>query len=573
MRNKKRDRVLMIGRMRFIALLYIWGIIFLLGKAAYLQIFKGGEYREKVFSQVRGTIKLSPRRGIIVDRYGNLLATSLKVPSVYARPQEIENAREVARYISSILALPEEKVMRRLTLRTPFVWIKRWITPWEAEKLLSSGIKGIYLQWEYKRHYPNKEVGANLIGFVGVDGEGLAGLEMLYDRYLRGEGGELTVERDGRGRIVYIASEEPPSDIRMTLTIDRDIQYEVERILLETVEEYNARSGFAVFMNPKTGEVLAMASVPGFNPNVFEKYNADSYRNRAVTDIFEPGSTFKVFTLAAALEENLIFLDERIFCENGSMRVDDRVITDYRPFGWLTVRDVIVFSSNIGAAKIGWKVGASRLGHYIREFGFGRKTGIDFPGESPGMVKDPLRWVPVELATISFGQGIGVTGIQMLVAFSSVVNEGYLVKPFLVSSIIKGGKEVYRAEPTFLRRVISKEVAERLKEIMVEVVERGTGRLASVSGYYTGGKTGTSQKFDPEAGRYSREKYISSFMGFAPLHDTQVIGIVVVEEPRGEIYASRVAVPAFGRMMRMILSRLRLPYEREIQKAFIDNEG
>jgi cell division protein FtsI (penicillin-binding protein 3) len=571
MRNR-RKRNHFSGRIKIVSIVYIWITMVFLGRVGYLQILKGDKYREKMLSQSQQRIKISSRRGVIVDRNGNLMALSLKVPSVYARPQEIHDPVNASRKISSILDISYDEILSKIRTRSPFVWIKRWVTPWEADRILSSGVKGFYIHYEYKRHYPNKELAAPVLGFVGVDGEGLTGLEKYYDEYLKGEELEVRVEIDGKGNFIYIEPPEKTGEIKMVLTIDRDFQDEVEKVLSDTVEEYRARSGVAIFMNPKTGEVLAMASYPTFNPNVFTRYPSDTYRNRTVTDVFEPGSTFKVFTLAAGLEEGIVKLSDRIFCENGSMVVDDRVIADYKPFGLLTVKDVIVYSSNIGTAKIGWKIGANTLGHYISEFGFGRKTGIDFPGESPGIVKNFLKWVPVELTTISFGQGIGVTAIQMLVAFSSIVNEGYTVKPFLVSSVIKNGVEIYKATPTFLRRVISSETAEKVKEVMVEVVERGTGKAASVNGYYVGGKTGTSQKYDEEEGRYSRTKYISSFLGFAPFRDTRVIGIVVIDEPQGEIYASKIAVPAFGKIISRAMSLYRIPYEREIEKAEVINE-
>jgi len=571
MRSKKK-KTSFSRRIKFISILYLCGLIFFAGRAGYLQILEGNKYKEKMLSQSRQRVKISSKRGVIVDRKGHLMAVSLKVPSVYARPQEIENPVAAAEKLSAILDLPYQDVLSKLKMKTPFVWVKRWLTPWEAETIASSGIKGVYIHSEYKRHYPNKELAAPVLGFVGVDGEGLTGLEKYYDNYLRGENLEVLVEKDGKGNFIYIDPPDSSSEIKMVLTIDRDFQYEVEKVLRETMEEYRAKAGMAVFMDPRTGEILAMASYPTFNPNVFTRYSKDTYRNRTVTDIFEPGSTFKVFTLAAGLEEKVINLSDQIFCENGSMSIHDTTIADYRPFGWLTVKDVIVYSSNIGAAKMGWKIGTTVLGHYISEFGFGKKTGIDFPGESPGLVKDFLKWVPVELSTISFGQGIGVTAIQMLVGFSSIVNEGYTVKPFLVSSVIKNGVEVYKATPTFLRRVISKETAEKVKRVLVEVVERGTGTAASVNGYFVGGKTGTSQKFDEEEGRYSKNKYISSFIGFAPFRDTKIIGILVIDEPRGEIYASKIAVPAFGKIISRAMSLYRIPYEREIKKAEVRYE-
>jgi cell division protein FtsI (penicillin-binding protein 3) len=566
MRSKKRKNPFSV-RTKLVSLFYLSLLVFFAGRAGYLQLLQGNKYKQKMLSQSRERVRISSKRGVIVDRNGNLMAVSLKVPSVYARPQEIDDPVRAAKKISSILDIPYEDILSKLRMKTPFVWVKRWVTPWEAEQIISSGIKGFYIHYEYKRHYPNKELAAPVLGFVGVDGDGLTGLEKYYDNYLKGENLEVIVEKDGKGNFIYIDPPESGAEIKMVLTIDRDFQYEVEKVLKETIEEYRAKAGMAIFMDPKAGEVLAMASYPSFNPNVFTRYSKDTYRNRTVTDIFEPGSTFKVFTLAAGLEEKIINLSDQIFCENGSMFIDDRKIADYKPFGWLTVKDVIVYSSNIGAAKIGWKVGANILGHYISEFGFGKKTGIDFPGESPGLVKDFLKWVPVELSTISFGQGIGVTAIQMLVGFSSIVNEGYTVRPFLVSSIIKNGVEVYRATPTFLRRVISKETAEKVKRVLVEVVERGTGRAASVNGYFVGGKTGTSQKFDEEEGRYSKNKYISSFLGFAPFRDTKVIGIVVIDEPQGEIYASKIAVPAFGKIISRAMALYQIPYEREIRKA------
>jgi len=417
-----------------------------------------------------------------------------------------------------------------------------------------SAVEGIGTVEEPKRFYPNRELAASLIGFTNLDSEGLEGVELALDNYLRGERAHLICERDARGRLIVPASSPVELNSRgysVTLTIDRNIQHIAERELQTAVSSYGAKGGMSLVLSPRTGEILAMATVPTYNPNTPGDFPASSRRNRLLTDSFEPGSTFKVFTLASAFEMGSIRKTDRFFCENGAYPYAGRTIHDTHKRGWLDAAEILKYSSNIGAVKINERMAGGRFYDMIRAFGFGSRTGIELRGEVPGLI--PSRTVfrkPIRRATVSFGQGISVTPLQLAVGMSAVVNGGKVMKPYLVREIRDPeGTSVYRGKPLELRRVLSPRTSAQMRSILGTVVQDdGTGTQARIKGFLVGGKTGTAQKVEPGAGRYSDTKRIASFIGFLPLQDPELLILVVIDEPKGQVYGGVVAAPAFNQI-------------------------
>ncbi len=509
-------------------------------------------------------ITITSRRGVIYDREMNELAISVNVDSIYAQPLKINNPEFIAKKISSVTGMGLKEIIEKLKSRKKFVWIKRRIPLSEEAKAELLKYEGIGIINESKRYYPNKELAGQVIGFEGTDSQGLAGVEYYYDQFISGKPITLLVERDATGVPIFtqgIGDKVHSEGFSVVLTISRAMQHIVERELRNAVEMTGAKSGMAIVMKPKTGEIIAIANYPFFDPNVSERYSPEQWKNRVVSDSFEPGSTFKVFLIAAALNEGVVKLTERIYCENGSFRVANAIIRDVHPYGWLTVEEVIKYSSNIGAAKIGERLGGNRFYSYIRRFGFGEKTGIDLPGEASGIVPDPQDFRKVTLSTVSFGQGISVTAIQLINALSTIANGGKLMKPFIVKKIMdRDGKVIKEFQPQVIREVISEEVSKKIKNILSSAVEEGgTGEKAALIGYKVAGKTGTAQKVEFRKKGYSPDKRISSFMGFVPVDNPELAIIVIIDEPRGIKYGGIVAAPVFKSIAYQCLSTMNLP--------------
>ncbi len=509
-------------------------------------------------------ITITSRRGVIYDREMNELAISVNVDSIYAQPLKINNPEFIAKKISSVTGMGLKEIIEKLKSRKKFVWIKRRIPLSEEAKAELLKYEGIGIINESKRYYPNKELAGQVIGFEGTDSQGLAGVEYYYDQFISEKPITLLVERDATGVPIFtqgIGDKVHSEGFSVVLTISRAMQHIVERELRNAVEMTGAKSGMAIVMKPKTGEIIAIANYPFFDPNVSERYSPEQWKNRVVSDSFEPGSTFKVFLIAAALNEGVVKLTERIYCENGSFRVANAIIRDVHPYGWLTVEEVIKYSSNIGAAKIGERLGGNRFYSYIRRFGFGEKTGIDLPGEASGIVPDPQDFRKVTLSTVSFGQGISVTAIQLINALSTIANGGKLMKPFIVKKIMdRDGKVIKEFQPQVIREVISEEVSKKIKNILSSAVEEGgTGEKAALIGYKVAGKTGTAQKVEFRKKGYSPDKRISSFMGFVPVDNPELAIIVIIDEPRGIKYGGIVAAPVFKSIAYQCLSTMNLP--------------
>lgn len=532
----------------FAALLTMYIIVAI--RAYDLQILKGEQYKRRAESQQSAIITLTPRRGTIFDRNGNVMAISIAVKSIFAEPRHIEEPEKTAQLISRLLDMDARSVLKKLKNKRNFVWIKRTVSPEKAGEIESLHLKGIGIVEEPKRFYPNISMAAQVIGFSGSDGKGLEGLEYQYDRFLRSEPIQCVVRRDAFGRFLFaenIVGRSDESVNRLYLTIDKAIQFVAERELEKAVDKFRAKGGFVVVADPTTMEILAMANYPNYNPNLFWKYKPERWRNRAIADIYEPGSTFKVFSAAAALEWGLLKPDTVIFCENGKYRYHGEIVHDLRPFKWLSLGGVIKYSSNIGAIKIAQLLGGKRFYKFTRALGFGEKTGIDLPGEAKGIVY-PLRdWSGMLLGTVSFGQGIGVTGIQLITALSAIANGGLLMKPYVVKKIEDAqGNIIYSNSPTVRKKVMSFETAKLINSLMENAVSPdGTGHRAAINGYSVAGKTGTAQKIDPATRMYSEDKVIASFMGFVPAEEPKLAILVVVDEPKTKIYGGIVAAPLF----------------------------
>lgn len=551
------------ARVRIIMIGTVFGLMFLtvVGRAFYLQIMQHEELVRKAEKQHQHRIDLTPARGSILDRNGTPLAESIHMDSCYAEPKRIKDVDGTAAVLAPILGVPKQELVAKLSINKSFTWVERWLPPDTAVRIKNMKLPGIGFVPESKRFYPNVETAAHVVGFTGRDPNGLEGIELKYDGTILGNTGYMITERDALGRNIAVKStvvkDSSPGN-SVVLTLDKTIQFIAEKELAKAVTESNAKGGMALVMEADTGKVLAMANYPTFNPNAYSRYSLSQLRNRVVADSFEPGSTFKVFTIASALEAGVIKATDVYNCENGNYRIADRTIHDDHPHSRLTVSEIIKYSSNIGSAKIGFKLGEEKLSGYLRNFGFGGRTGIDLPGESSGYIK--RNWYGIDLATISFGQGVSLSAIQLVSAVSAIANGGTLMKPYLVERILDdSGKEVQRFEPQIVRRVISPETAQKVSRMMETVTgEGGTGTKAAVDGFRVAGKTGTAQKVDPVTRTYSASKRIGSFVGFVPADKPKLTIAVIIDEPQGIKYGGVVAAPAFKGIAQNTLAYLKI---------------
>ena len=540
-------------------------------RAFQVQVLGVREIRDRGAKQYASTIPLIPKRGVILDRTGTELAVSVATKSIFVQPAKLRDPDKAADLLAPRVSRSAAELRKLFAGEKGFVWVRRQMPSTAAEEAVRevkqalssldpetrgkpSAVDGIGTVEEPKRFYPNRELAASLVGFTNLDSEGMEGIELSLNKYLCGERGFLVCERDARGRLIVPAT--TPVEVNskghsVALTIDRNIQHVAESELQAAVAKYDARGGMAVVMSPGTGEILAMATAPSFNPNTPAAAPPEARKNRSLTDSFEPGSTFKVFTLASALELGAVTTADRFFCENGSYRYAGRVIHDTHRYGWLTGPDVVKFSSNIGITKINERMDGDRFYDMIRAFGFGTRTGIELRGEVPGIAPSRKGFDSrIRRATVAFGQGISVTPLQLAAGMAAVVNGGKVMKPYVVREIRDPeGKTVFRGAPRELRRVLSPKTSAQMREILGKVVqEDGTGTQARIKGFLVGGKTGTAQKVEPGSGRYSPTKRTASFIGFLPLQDPKLLILVVIDEPRGQVYGGVVAAPAFNQI-------------------------
>lgn len=519
-----------------------------------LQVREHADYSDRAAAQQKRVLDLEPPRGTIYDSQGRVLAVSAEVETAFADPSEIDDARAAAEAIGEALDLDVDELTRRLSAKRDFVFVARKLDPPQAAAVRRLGIPGIQFLRENKRYYPLRSLAAPVLGFVGTDHEGLAGLEARYDELIGGRPGSRTVLRDARRRTLLsprlaVVEAEPGADLHLTL--DASVQHIVERELNEAVERSGARRGIAVFLDPETGAVLAMAQSPGFDPNHFSDFSPRRWRNRAVADAYEPGSTFKVITIAAILESGVLAPGDELDCEMGSIVLAGRRIRDHHPFGELTVRQILAKSSNVGAIKMGLLLGERRLHGALTDFGFGAVTGIDLPGESPGIVRSVDDWSALSKAYVSFGQGLSATPLQMALAVAAVANEGLLPDPYVVARATGEGGLGGGRRTSNPARAVSPSVAAELTRMLRGVVTGGTGRRARLPGYAVAGKTGTAQK--AVDGAYSRTRFVASFAGFAPADDPRLAGIVVLDEPTPAYHGGQVAAPVFASMAQEML--------------------
>jgi len=551
-------------RMYLVAFFFLAGLGTILARAYQLQVLERDRLASLARAGYRGTVKLLPKRGTIYDREGHELAVSVEVESVYAHPNLVKNKTGTARQLSRTLNLDRRKTLSLLRSESSFVWIKRKITPEEVKRVKAMGLGGVGFTTETRRYYPGREIGAHLIGFAGDDNQGLEGLERTYDRVLKGPQHTLVQMRDALGRPFYMSrpTSHGPEMYDLVLTIDKDIQYKAQEALKSAVVRTKAKSGHCIVLNPETGEVLAMAVFPLFNPNIFWKYQPYQWRNRAITDSYEPGSTIKTFLLAAALDCRVVSPRTTFYCEQGEFRVANHIIHDTKGYGTLNVSDIVVFSSNIGAVKIGQILGYEKFSSYLKKFGFGSKTEIDLGGERTGFIR------PAKQAK-DFGQGMTATSLQLAVAMAAIANGGKLMRPFVVKTVKdQSGRVVKEVKPHEIRRVISPETSRKVVRILEGVVsEDGTGPLAAISGYRAAGKTGTSQKVDPRTKSYSEKDYVAIFVGFVPADNPKMVILVTVDEPKGNPYGGLVAAPAFQEVGAWALNYLRITPQFRLAKV------
>ncbi|MBN2233338.1 MAG: transpeptidase family protein [Deltaproteobacteria bacterium] len=550
----------------------------MVSRAYYLQVIRGEEFHERRQRQHRLAVEIKPERGEVVDVHGSRLAVSLESESIYVRPPRIENRSLAARKLAAALGWSPQKALQRVTGTRHFQWLDRDVLPGRADAVRALNLDGVGFIGERRRFYPNRELAGQVLGFVGVDSHGLEGLERQYDRYLRGEKNVVLIERDARCRPLDTQGRGNSTGHRgktLVVTIDRTMQHAAERELERAVKRADADRGMILVMETQTGAIRALAHYPFFNPNAFTESSPAVWRNRAVADLFEPGSTFKVFTVAAALEADVVAPADRFDCEQGSYRVGGRMIHDTHEYGLLDIADIVKFSSNIGCAKIVERLGNEKLYEFLAGCGFGDRSGIDFHGEKAGELREWHTWRAVDASNIAFGQGVSVNLMQLAAAYAAFANGGYRVRPHLVDRVVDdSGWPVYQARALeHRRRCMSPRTAARVLAMLERVVDDdGTAPAARIPGYRVAGKTGTAQKFDRAAKTYSRRDYIASFVGFVP--GTRMSGdmfiAVVVEEPRNSIYGGIVAAPAFQRLGAHVLATLNIEPATRVMVAAAD---
>jgi cell division protein FtsI (penicillin-binding protein 3) len=535
-----------------------------LGRLAYLQLFCYGDYLNRAGRQQQRIVEVSPRRGILYDRNMHELAMSISVDSCFAIPSEITDPDMVARLLSGVLDTSPDEIATRLASSSSFVWIQRKLPPEKVERINEMNLKGIHFTKERERFYPKKQLAAHVLGYVDVDEKGLGGIEYSLDSQIRGTPGRMMVLADAHQQWFDSSEKGAEAGSNVVLTLDQTIQYIAEKEMAQAIHDTHAIAGSIIVEDTSTGEILAMANYPTFNPNAEGDTPSDARMNRAVAALYEPGSVFKIVTLAAALEEGITRPDEVIDCQMGAIYVAGHRIRDHKPFGELTVSQILAKSSDVGAIKLGLRLGAPKLYDYIRDFGFGAATGIDMPGENHGLLRRLDNWTPVSPGSISMGQEVGVTAIQLVSAMNSIANDGLWVRPHVVLGMRQDGKLIPTQQPD-PRRVIRATTAATMRSMLEGVISiAGTAPAASLDGYTAAGKTGTAQKIDVATGRYSATQVIASFVGFAPINNPSVTILVTLDSPVGLHEGGQVSAPVFKRVAEQVLSYLNVPQDEPV---------
>jgi len=530
-------------------------------RAGYLQLYRGEWLSSKAVGQVERTLTLHGKRGTIYDSRHQPLAVSITTSSVAANPALIKHPGKTAPKLAKALNLKTRDIARKLAAKRHFVWLKRQATPNETEAVRALNIEGVDFLPEHSRFYPNTALAAQVLGFTGIDGHGLEGVEFYYDRELKGSTQKVTILEDALGRSFEADRRAGfyKTGHNLVLTLDGHIQYITEQALSAAVTTNEAKSGMAIVMDPGSGAILAMAHYPVFNPNTYRNYSREIWRNRAITDPFEPGSTLKIFSAAAAIENGSSTPSTIYFCENGNYRIGGHTVHDTKSHGWLSLQQIVKYSSNIGAVKVVERIGTQALHDNLKGFGFGQRTKIDCPGESSGALSHYKRWTAVDAGAIAFGQGVSVTGLQLVTAVAALANDGLMMRPHIVRAVADAnGRPIRKVSPEAVRQVVSVNTARSIRRIMRTVITPGgTGVQADLDGYTVSGKTGTAQKIGKD-GTYAANAYVASFVGFAPTERPALAVLVVVDEPKQNHYGGQVAAPAFKQIIKETLSYLNI---------------
>lgn len=552
------------------ALLVLWMLV-IGARLVQLQTTQHDWLSERARTQQQAESTTDPARGLITDREGRELARSAPVESIFADPAEIKDIDEASARLAPLLGMKTAELAARLKSEKQsnhrFVWLARKIDHELAEQIAELKLRGIESVKSSKRIYPNGALAAHVLGFVGTDEVGLGGLEQYYNASLLGEAGKLFVETDAKRRAYRSTEELSKLGQTISLTLDQSIQYYTEQILAQALQTTHARAATAIVLDPHTGEILALANAPTFDPNIANRVTAEQRTNQALQNIYEPGSTFKIIAYSAAIEEGLAKPTDRIDCQMGSINVAGRIVHDHHPYGSLTLTEALAKSSNVAAIKTGMRVGNERLYEYIRRFGFGARTGVELPGETVGLIRPVARWQPTSIGSVAIGQEVGVTPVQIAAAFGTLANDGVRIAPHLVRETRKiDGTIAGQANPE-IRRVISPETARALRGMLESVTLNGTAKRAQLDGYSAAGKTGTAQKIDPRTRRYSATKYVASFVGFAPASNPAVVIAVVIDEPVGLHQGGTVAAPVFRDIAEKILPILNVAPDTEFDQG------
>src|SRR5256714_5151057 len=558
-------------RALFIAIgLVIW-MLAIGARLVQLQVNQHEELASRARSQQVGAIETSPSRGQLLDRKGRELARSIDTESFFADPREVPNTEDTAKRIAGITGQKRSELANRLgeakETNKKFIWIVRRLDIQSASKLDQLNLDGIYSRKEPKRYYPNDSLAAHVLGFVGTDEIGLSGVEQYYNEKIRGEGGKVFLERDRDRRAFESYEVQSHPGQTVVLTIDQTIQYRTEQALSAAVDRAHAKSGAAIVMDPRTGEILALANAPTFDPNQPAANSAEARANGALQNIYEPGSTFKIVAYSAAIEKGLVKPDDKIDCQMGQITVAGRLIHDGHPYGVLTVADALAKSSNVGAIKLGLLVGNDSMYEFMKRLGFGTKTGIDLAGESPGILRQLSRWQPSSIGSLAIGQEVGVTPLQMAAPNSILANNGSWIKPHIVRELRSPDGAVTFQAKIESRPALQPETTAALRTMMEGVTLRGTAKKAQLEGYTAAGKTGTAQKVDPKTHAYSLTKFIGSFVGFAPVSNPAVVIIVVIDEPQGSYHGGDVGPPVFREIAEQVLPELNITPDNEVKNA------
>jgi cell division protein FtsI (penicillin-binding protein 3) len=537
----------------------VW-IVVVVGRLSYLQLFSYSEYLAKAQRQQQRIFEISPMRGTIYDRKGRELAVSLPMDSVFADPADISDVPMVARLISPVLGVPAEEIESKIgQSRTP-VRLAKKLSPTTVHRIANMNLRGVFFEKENRRAYPERELGASVLGYVDVDEKGLGGIEYSLDKQIRGRPGRVMVMADGRRQ--YYDRTEMAADpgANVTLTIDETIQYIAEKELDRAIEEAHARAGTVVVQDPNSGDLLAVANWPTFDPNDPGKYSDDERSDRAISAAYEPGSTFKVITLTGGIENGVVTPDDLIDCQMGSILVGGRLIHDWHRFGVLSVRGILANSSDVGAIKVALRVGAPRFYDTIRAFGIGQATGIELPGENHGLLRPMENWSANSIGSLAMGQEVSVTPIQIVSAISAIANGGTLFRPHILREI-QGDAPAWIHNAPGPQQATDAKTAATLRSMMEDVMLEGTGKHSQLDGYTSGGKSGTAQQIDPSTGRYSATRYNASFVGFAPVNNPAVTILAVLDSPVGPHHGGQVGGPIFKRVAEQVLAYLGVPHD------------